>query len=501
MATKTTPPAEPEAPAPDPAQAPQPGNRFFSWMRGLGLTRQPGWIGGVCAGIAGRLGIDPLIVRGIVVVVAVVGGPALLLYAAAWLLLPDDKDKIHLEELIRGRLESPLAGIGAMVLLSLLPIAQGIWYTGALYWGRPAWGDSLGRAIWTLVVLAAIVVFVAWVARRSSATSEPVVIPATTDDRPETIPQPVSVAPTVAAPPTAAPRAPAAGAPEEEVAAWRAQQEAWKAEREAFRASQAQAARETARQRAQESRERHHASLAAAAERRRLRRLENPRLSAAIVFTVLGGAIVAGGIAAAAASVEAPTPTLPASVGLAVSTAVMGAAIVVGGVLRHRSGFLSFLAGVTLLSALLVTAAPTSRILVPPVTYGVGVGDYAQPLGNALMTVYPGMPEGDTDLWQGAGTVSIDVGDGTAAIVEVLSPSSAVTVWSQTVLGKGDGGPVFGMEPRPVEPQRRADGLQRWLITVGDPDATEVRTIRIWQNSGYVEIYDQNVPELEGELQ
>jgi hypothetical protein len=53
-------------------------NRFFTWMRGLAIVRQNGWIGGVCGGVAARLGIDPIIVRGIAVVVVILGGPALL---------------------------------------------------------------------------------------------------------------------------------------------------------------------------------------------------------------------------------------------------------------------------------------------------------------------------------------------------------------------------------------------------------------------------------------
>src|SRR5690554_1691421 len=113
MATESSSPTEPAPTAP---QSSRPaGNAFFSWMRGLDIPRQPGWLGGVCAGIAARLGIDPLIVRGIVVVIAVLGGPALLLYAAAWLLLPDFNNKIHLEELLKGRFEPAIAGIGVLV--------------------------------------------------------------------------------------------------------------------------------------------------------------------------------------------------------------------------------------------------------------------------------------------------------------------------------------------------------------------------------------------------
>ena len=470
MATKTTPPPEAETPVPAPAPTPQ-GNRFFAWMRGLGITRQPGWIGGVAAGIAARLGIDPLIVRGIIVVVAVLGGPALLLYAAAWLLLPDSKDKIHLEELIQGRLESPIAGIGAMVLLSLLPIAQGIWYTGALYWGQPSWGESIGRVIWTLVVLAAIVVFVVWVARRSSA-SDPIVTPATTDDRPETIPQPV-VASTVPAP-----KAPPAGAPEEQVAAWRAQQEAWKAERETFRASQAQAARETARQRAQESRERHQASLAAAAERRRNWLAANPRAGAAYSAIALGAAALAGGVAAVA------VPEQPVTAGLAVAAIVLGLAIVIAGVIRRRSGFLSFVSVLVLAATLLSAVVPADRTIVPP-NWGLSnvvPGRYFQPVGDLYLTVDPSLGTGTIDVLQGAGSLSLYVAEGVTARVEITSQRGEV--W-------------LANDPRtpytPLPGKEYSDGAWHYSQVFGT--GSTIVTVRITQGPGSIVIQDYSAAE------
>ena len=57
------------------------GTGFYAWLRRLGVPRRAGWLGGVCAGVGARLGIDPIIVRGIVVVVAVLGAPFVLLYA------------------------------------------------------------------------------------------------------------------------------------------------------------------------------------------------------------------------------------------------------------------------------------------------------------------------------------------------------------------------------------------------------------------------------------
>src|SRR5690606_7130960 len=153
---------------------------FFTWLRGLGLQRQSGWLGGVCGGIAARIGLDPLLVRGIAVVLAVVGAPVALLYAIAWFLLPDEGGTIHAQQLGHGRVTRALPGIIAVFLASFLPITQGFWYAGALYWGDVGWGGSLARFVWTGVLLVVVIVLVVWLARRS--TSEIPTTPATTDD-------------------------------------------------------------------------------------------------------------------------------------------------------------------------------------------------------------------------------------------------------------------------------------------------------------------------------
>ena len=474
MATKTTPPTEAETPAP----APQ-GNRFFTWMRGLGITRQPGWIGGVAAGIAARLGIDPLIVRGIIVVVAVLGGPAILLYAAAWLLLPDAKDKIHLEELVHGRLESPIAGIGALVLLSLLPIAQGFWYTGALYWGQPSWGESIGRAVWALVVLGAIVAFIVWIARRSSGgLPEPVVTPATTDDRPETIPQPVAATPLVAEP-----KAPAAGAPEEEVAAWRTQQEAWKAEREAFRSQQAETARETARLRAQESRARHEAALAASAERRRAWRAANPRAGAAYSAIALGAAALAGGIAA----IASPLREQPVTGGLAVAAIVLGLAIVIAGIIRRRSGFLAFVSVLVLGATIVSAAIPPDRTLVLT-SWGISniaPGRYFQPVGELYISLDPALGSGTIDIVQGTGNINVRLMEGVTARIEITSQRGEVWLADDSTRAYA---PITGQE------QRDGAWYSDQVYGVG---TTPTVTLRITQGPGLIIIQDSSSPATE----
>jgi phage shock protein PspC (stress-responsive transcriptional regulator) len=47
-------------------------------------------IGGVCAGIADHLGIDPVIVRVTTVALAFAGGAGAVAYVAAWVLMPSE---------------------------------------------------------------------------------------------------------------------------------------------------------------------------------------------------------------------------------------------------------------------------------------------------------------------------------------------------------------------------------------------------------------------------
>ncbi|MEV8336862.1 PspC domain-containing protein [Leucobacter sp. NPDC077196] len=155
----TTPP--PSGPAGPPA-----GHGFFTWLRGLGVTRSAdGWFAGVAAGIAHRLRIDPIIVRGIFVVLALLGGPGILLYLIGWLLLPDPNGRIHVEEIVRGRAETGM--IVAAVILAAVVIIPGI--IGALspgdayplfsVWSWGVWG-SLGIPGWVTATIA----WLSWIA-------------------------------------------------------------------------------------------------------------------------------------------------------------------------------------------------------------------------------------------------------------------------------------------------------------------------------------------------
>src|SRR5690554_3287213 len=312
-------------------------NTFFDWMRGLRVPRQPGWIGGVCAGIAARLGIDPIIVRGIVVVIAVLGGPALLLYAAAWLLLPDHYDRIHLQEAVRGNFDRAHAGIGVMALLSFLPIARGI------SWGGPWWSadnsfwfawPSLWGLFWTLAIIGSIVWFIIWLVNRSKTVPAPETGGATAPSSTADAENASAIIPPLPSAPEAPPH-PDSGATDGDLAAWKEQQSAWKREYDGWKQQQAAGERELAQQRAAEQRrlrqeqsaERHRAAIE---EQRRTR--SNPVYS----LVAIGLAIIAG--AATALTIGDTGDATAAITGMAVSLGVLGLAIIVNGFRGKRSG-------------------------------------------------------------------------------------------------------------------------------------------------------------------
>lgn len=132
-----------------------PASGFFDSMRRTGIWRtDERWIGGVAGGLARRLSIDPLLVRGVLVVMTFFGGLGLLLYGLGWALLPEESDgRIHLQEALRGNIDAALAGAAVFVLIGL--VRPGFW-----------WFDEFWAAGWFFLLIAALVGFlVALVAR------------------------------------------------------------------------------------------------------------------------------------------------------------------------------------------------------------------------------------------------------------------------------------------------------------------------------------------------
>ncbi|QIK63996.1 PspC domain-containing protein [Leucobacter viscericola] len=162
-------------PDPAPQSPPPPTGGFFAWIRGLGITRgSDRWFAGVAGGIAAKAGIDPLIVRGIFVVLALLGGPGVLLYLAGWLLLPDFTGRIRLEDLFRGRAEGWTIVAVVAVALMAIPALLNLFTPSAFGWAIAPWG-VFGLPGWlsgtiTWIVWIAIIVFASiWISRTMRA--------------------------------------------------------------------------------------------------------------------------------------------------------------------------------------------------------------------------------------------------------------------------------------------------------------------------------------------
>lgn len=130
-------------------------NPFFRWIRGLGVQRgDRAWIGGVSSGLGQRFGLDTALSRGLVLLIVIFSGVGLLLYGAAWALLPGADGRIHAQEAGRGHWSSGMTGSVVFAAVGLLngPLVLGGWRFGD--------GDSWwGELIWTVLVVGAVIWF------------------------------------------------------------------------------------------------------------------------------------------------------------------------------------------------------------------------------------------------------------------------------------------------------------------------------------------------------
>jgi signal transduction histidine kinase len=120
----------------------------------LRRDRDAGWIGGVAAGIARRLGIDVSLVRLAFVVATAAGGFGLGAYLLGWLLIPSGESGSARSRLPTGRAAVEVAlGTGLLLLAALLTFRElGIWFSDAIVWplvliasgGALLWRQSLG---------------------------------------------------------------------------------------------------------------------------------------------------------------------------------------------------------------------------------------------------------------------------------------------------------------------------------------------------------------------
>lgn len=138
----TDPAADPAAdPIVDPASVapgsqPYPESGFFaSVRRGLFPRSEQRWVGGVAGGVAERIGWDPLLVRGLLIVSFFLGGLGLILYGVGWALLPERDGRIHLQEATRGNFDVAMLGAVAVFLTGFAWGGPMGWWSGGDGWG------------------------------------------------------------------------------------------------------------------------------------------------------------------------------------------------------------------------------------------------------------------------------------------------------------------------------------------------------------------------------
>jgi len=491
-----------------------PGSGFFADLRRAGVPRRDGWIGGVCAGVAARIGLDPIIVRGIVVVLAVLGAPFLLIYAAAWLLLPDLEGRIHLEQLFRGVVDPALAGIAVMTVVGIIPLVQGGWLGWRWWPDLPALPDPLFgvdlsvplRLFWVLLLLGGLAALVVWLVRRAGATggvdasarTTPAQAAPAAPAAPSAGPGPeASAAPASATSAAFAAEAPPAPAPPlepspdasgEELGAWRQSHDAWRAEHAEWRAGQAEADRRARAAAAEENRAQARELMARADAARAARRASRPRASAAFVFTALGLAIVGGAVAAIAAMSSANTDGFAVPLALATAVCLFAAAMVIAALRRRRSGWLAFFASATTIVMLAATATaavlPEGRLIGPNASISLSTSQrLVQPVGDAYLSLYttPGSPDSPAtvELSQGLGQAWVTIDDGDRLQLDATE-AGGVTIWATDENGVMS---AIGPDTRRPFVVGGPDGL---ATDDGPVDARLV--LRQWTGSVYVEI-------------
>ncbi|GAA3310531.1 PspC domain-containing protein [Arthrobacter ramosus] len=140
---------------------PAPPQNFFNWIRSQGIRRgRDRWMGGVASGIAHRFGIDPLIVRGIFIVLTLFAGIGILLYGVAWALLPEPDGRIHAQEAGAGRWSAGMTGALITTIIGLPSLGHGFW----------GWGwNGVPGVLWTLFWVGGIIYLVYFLVQRSKS--------------------------------------------------------------------------------------------------------------------------------------------------------------------------------------------------------------------------------------------------------------------------------------------------------------------------------------------
>ncbi|WP_341956561.1 PspC domain-containing protein [Microbacterium sp. LWH13-1.2] len=503
MTIPTAPPPPADQASPPRTAVPHGAERFLLWVAGLGVVRSDGWLGGVAAGIAARLRIDPLIVRGVLVVAALFGLPVIFLYALAWALLPDLDGRIHVRDLLRRDYQPVQLGLLGMAIVGLIPTAP---LTGRLFgFGYESW-SALAVFSWIvgLVIVGGLLFLIVRAASRTPGASAPDLPVASADPVAPEASVPLGGSGTaegadatsadsseVYAAPAAfiddAPPAPPAPLPSgvqdpAEVAAWRIQHRAWKEQDQAWRRRQQDAER-MARDQVRRERQAEAAVFAAeAAERRRIRRASRPRAGFAIVASVIGLAIVVGALVGLGNGDAA----VGGALGLLSAALVLAMGMIVAGALRRRSGFLAFATVLTLVAGLVAGGFSAFQ--------GVSIGwasisnneaaHVRQPFGDLSISLnrHDDAPR-PIVVEKGAGSTWISVDPGVQLQLRATVGTADVS-WTRVEAGTGaiiDSGTWTATE-------RDGESVVAETISAENAPTTTVQRVTIAQTSGEIDI-------------
>src|SRR5262245_22981365 len=138
--------------------------------RRLTRPREGRWLGGVCTGLGRYFDLSPAVYRIAFVALALAGGTGILLYVAAWLIIPEEgaEDSIA-GTALKGERQRPAVAIGLAILA----------FAGILALGEAAVWPSPGNVWFAAAIAGAVLVW--WgVSRRS----KPVPAPPAVDEAP-----------------------------------------------------------------------------------------------------------------------------------------------------------------------------------------------------------------------------------------------------------------------------------------------------------------------------
>lgn len=148
---------ENSGPLPGSTDTPPPPNPPFPQRPPLRRLRTDRVLAGVAGGFARWLGIDPVIVRVVLVVLALFGGSGLLLYLVGWLLIPEEGDPSSEAEKLIGRARQP--GSPTRTVLIVIGVVLGVILLVNLVSFGPMHGFGGGGSILLLLAVGGVIVW------------------------------------------------------------------------------------------------------------------------------------------------------------------------------------------------------------------------------------------------------------------------------------------------------------------------------------------------------